>query len=351
MDERRRTHGRAPVRRRAAGGVSYRRPDWGPRLRAVHRHAVTVLAAAGVALSLGLIADTTVVDVPDPGRGALCPFRSPAVARSPVQPSTDPAALLWSDEFDGPAGATVDAERWFVHTGGLGWGDGELQAYTDLPTNVARDGAGNLLITARREPGAAGAEYTSGRISTCGALEFNHGRVEARIRVPSGQGLWPAFWLVGAEEPWPQHGEIDIMESVNDMRAVDFNAHQPLDDGGDWELALPAARLPGGTTWAGEFHVFAVDWTADELVWSVDGIELARTSRDDVPDGGRWVVDRSPQVVVLNLAVGGYPGAPDAGTPLPAAVQVDYVRIYANADTIVGYSSGAGSRGASGGSP
>lgn len=276
----------------------------------------------------------------------LAPAGGPAVSVCPAgvageesvpAPTQDPAAPVWADEFDGAADAPIDPTRWQVQTGGLGWGVGELQAYTDSPSNVSYSGEGELVLTARREPGAGGAEYTSARLSTCGTLEFTHGRVEARIALPRGQGLWPAFWLLGAQEPWPLHGEIDIVEAVNDMATADFNTHQPRPDGTDWERSASSAVHPSGS-WAGEYHVFAVDWTSDALVWSVDGTEYATLSRADTPPDGAWVIDRSPQVVVLNLAVGGeYPGPPTANSPFPAEMRVDYVRVYENSDTQVSY--------------
>ncbi len=131
---------------------------------------------------------------------SLCPFREAQAVGSAGPPGLadelDRSTPLWADEFDAPAGAPIDPLRWRVETGGLGWGVDELQAYTD--DNVAYSGNGQLIITARREPGDGGARFTSARVSTCGAFEFNHGRVEARIQIPRGQRLWPAFWLVGA---------------------------------------------------------------------------------------------------------------------------------------------------------
>lgn len=270
---------------------------------------------------------------------SLCPTRETPVA-SPTDDDEPGPGPLWSDEFDAAAGTPIDPSRWFVETGGLGWGVGELQAYTDSPTNVAYNGDGQLVITARREAGAGGAEFTSGRLSTCGAFEFNHGRVEARIQIPRGTGLWPAFWLVGADHPWPQHGEIDILEAVNEMAQIDFNTHQPQSDGTDWELSNSSPRHPSGT-WSGDYHVFAVDWTTDAITWSVDGVDYATITRDDTPDDGSWVVDSAPQTIVLNMAVGGnYPGPPDADSPFPSEMKVDWVRVYANDDTRVSYRAG-----------
>lgn len=310
-----------------------------PVVRRVRRPVLTTALGVMVAVVLLLVGQVAVreQDLSEPLVSQCAGRESPTVDAADVHVVPQPGMPIWRDEFDGPAGSAVDPSRWHAETGGLGWGVGELQAYTDRTANAALDGDGGMVITARREPGAGGARYTSARLSTCGSLEFNHGRVEARIRMTSGQGLWPAFWLLGARTPWPEHGEIDIMEAVNDMTRVDFTTHQPYDDGTNWQRSISSPAHPSGS-WAGGFHVFAVDWTADAIVWSVDGVEYATTTRADTPPDGRWVVDRSPQVVVLNLAVGGdYPGPPDAETPFPAEMTVDYVRVYANDDTRVSY--------------
>lgn len=268
---------------------------------------------------------------------------APGAASGPGQP-------LWSDEFDQPAGAALDRSKWAAMTGGLGWGEGELQAYTADPSNLSYNGAGQLVITAQRAAGAGGAEYTSARITTSGRLEFNHGRVEARIKIPRGTGLWPAFWLLGAQQPWPEHGEIDIFEGVNEMDRAQFNTHQPRSDGSDWEASHESPVAPGGT-WAGDYHVYAVDWTTDKIVWSIDGVRYATSTRNLTPSDGKWVVDTAPQAIVLNLAVGGMAGKPDQSTTLPARMLVDYVRVYPNADTVVqeepvGGNDGVGTQGA-----
>lgn len=292
------------------------------------------LGSVAVAVAVALVG-TTLATGPSPsGPGSsICPDRAPTAEEpGPVTVDRRSAAPLWADEFDDTTG-TVDPSRWLVETGGRGWGEGELQAYTDSPANLSVDG-GDLVITARREPGAGGAAFTSARISTCGTFEFTHGRVEARILLPRGQGLWPAFWLLGAQRPWPQHGEIDILEAVNEMSTIDFNTHQPLPDGTDWERSSSTPVHPSGS-WANDYHVFAVDWTVGAVEWSVDGVTYARTTRSDTPAGASWVLDDAPQVVVLNVAVGGYPGAPTAATALPAQMRVDYVRVFANADSAV----------------
>lgn len=282
----------------------------------------TASAAATAALAAYLL--TGWLALPGTGLSQAPDAEPPGAAGGPV----------WSDEFDRPGGAALDGSKWEALTGGLGWGDGELQAYTADPSNLSYNGEGQLVIAAQRAAGAGGAQYTSARITTSGRLEFNHGRVEARIRIPRGTGLWPAFWLLGAQQPWPEHGEIDIFEGVNSMDRAQFNTHQPRSDGSDWDAPHETPVALGGT-WADDYHVYAVDWTSDKIVWSIDDVRYATSTRNLTPSDGRWVVDTAPQAIVLNLAVGGMAGEPDDSTVLPARMLVDYVRVYPNADTVV----------------
>jgi beta-glucanase (GH16 family) len=235
----------------------------------------------------------------------------------------------FADEFDGRSGTAPDPDKWVVETGGLGWGGGtELQAYTKNSANVSIDGQGHLAITAHRESGAGGADYTSARLSTSGRFAFLHGRAEARVKLPAGQGLWSAFWLVGDHGPWPDHGEIDVVEGLNDVDRVHFDTHQPSDSNpAGWQPWLTSPVAPSGS-WSDAFHVYAVDWTDQTITWSIDGRTYATLDRKDTPSDGRWVLDRSPQIIVLNLAIGGWPGSPDDSTTFPATMLVDYVRVW-----------------------
>lgn len=258
---------------------------------------------------------------------------------------TDPAReLVWSEEFDGPAGAAPDPARWTHATGGGGWGNGELQGYTASTANAALDGEGRLAITARAEPGPGGTAYTSARITTEASMSVLHGYVEARIKLPQPtQGIWPAFWLLGDPAVgWPACGELDVLEAVNDLTEVSFNTHQPtiynvqpsaLDR---WQPSLPPASAPAGTSWADDWHRYAVDWTPHEIRWLIDGEVRAALRRRDRTGAQRWVLADQPQHVILNVAVGGsYPGPPDGTTALPRTMLIDYVRVYATADTTV----------------
>ena len=236
--------------------------------------------------------------------------------------------VVWSDEFDGAAGAAPDPSRWSHEVGNHGWGNRELQAYTNRPENAALDGGGHLVITARRERWT-GSEYTSARITTRGKFEQAYGRFEARMQLPSGRGLWPAFWLLGADfaqVTWPGCGEIDVMESrgAQPWRST-ASAHGPGYSAGS---ALTAAfDAPDGTTLADGFHDYAVEWEPEELRFSVDGAVFHTVRATRLPGGARWVFDH-PFFLILNVAVGGnYGGPPDATTPFPQTLRVDHVRV------------------------
>lgn len=246
-----------------------------------------------------------------------------------------PGPLVWSDEFDGPAGTAPDQQKWVHDVGGNGWGNGELQFYTEDGTNAALDGEGNLMITARQEQAAGRSchygpcRYTSARLSTADRFSQAYGRFEARLKVPAGRGLWPAFWMLGENlnrDGWPLSGEIDVMENVgSEPRTVWASLHGP---GYSRDQAVTGSySLPERQQLSDGFHVFAVDWAPDSITWYVDGKATFRTTRADVP--GPWVFDHE-FFLILNLAVGGsWPGAPDAATDFPQALLVDYVRVYA----------------------
>jgi beta-glucanase (GH16 family) len=235
---------------------------------------------------------------------------------------------VWSDEFDGPEGAAPDKSKWRLLEGGDGWGNDELQHYTGRSKNVRLDGNGNLAIEAHRERFGERA-FTSARITTAGLFARKWGRFEARIRLPAGRGFWPAFWMLGdAAETlgWPECGEIDIMEYVGkEPREVYGTIHGPGYSGSDSLGATLRSR--DGRDFAEDFHVFGVDWRPEGIRWIVDGEEYAALSPGDL--GGRaWVFD-APFSIILNLAVGGrWPGPPDAGTPFPNRLLVDWVRVY-----------------------
>lgn len=236
--------------------------------------------------------------------------------------------LTWSDDFNGTAGTAPDNTKWTfdIGTGSNGWGNQELQYYTNRSANVQQDGNGNLLITARSES-FAGSGFTSARIKTKGLFSQAYGRFEARIKTPTGPGIWPAFWMLGANidtKPWPLCGEIDIMEQRGQQPSVTHGTlHGPGYSGGNSigkAYALPNGRFDAN------YHVYAVEWGEGYIDFFVDSFLYQRLTPADVT--GQWVYDQ-PFFLILNVAVGGnFVGFPTAGTPFPQSMTVDYVRVY-----------------------
>jgi len=237
--------------------------------------------------------------------------------------------LVWSDEFDGAADQKPDAARWAFETGGNGWGNNELEFYTDRVENAALDGKGALVITARAET-YIGRNYTSARLKTQGKFEHAYGRFEARIQIPMGQGLWPAFWMLGNDigsASWPTCGEIDIMENVGkEPSTIHGTIHGPGYSGGNG-IGAPD-MLAGNARFADAYHVFAVEWETSAIRFYLDGKLYETRTPADLPKGAKWVYDHH-FFMLLNVAVGGqWPGNPDATTSFPQRMLVDYVRVY-----------------------
>ncbi|TRO67942.1 ricin-type beta-trefoil lectin domain protein [Streptomyces sp. IB201691-2A2] len=243
------------------------------------------------------------------------------------------AAVTFSDTFDGAAGSAVNSSKWQIETGD-NVNNHERQYYTSGANNAALDGQGHLVITARREnPNNyqcwyGRCEYTSARLNTAGKFTTTYGRVEARLKVPRGQGMWPAFWMLGndiGQVGWPNSGEIDIMENVGfEPSTVHGTLHGPGYSGSGGIGG--AYSLPGGQAFADAFHTFAIDWSPDAVTWSVDGNVYQRRTPADL--GGRQWVFNKPFFLILNLAVGGYwPGDPDGSTSFPQQLVVDEVKV------------------------
>lgn len=261
------------------------------------------------------------------------PAPSPSATAAPEPSPTATSTLLWADEFSGAAGSSPDPRTWTPETGGHGWGNNELQTYTGRPSNVSLDGTGALRITARRETytGTDGRtrDWTSARLFTKGLKEFQYGRVEARMKVPMGQGLWSAFWMLGFDNwtaGWPESGEIDVMETFNATTDVYTTVHGPSSTSPDGKYSI-GTWTPAAVAYGATYHVYAVDWRPGSITFLVDDRVVKVVRPTDVPAGGRWVYDK-PYYVLLNLAVGGWPGPPDTTTPNEASLLVDYVRVY-----------------------
>jgi beta-glucanase (GH16 family) len=230
--------------------------------------------------------------------------------------------LVWHDEFDGD---TIDDANWTYDLGAGGWGNGEAQYYTNRSDN-ARLEDGMLVIEARQEK-YMGSYYTSARLKSQGLQEFQYGRIEARLKVPAGKGLWPAFWMLGsnfAEVGWPDCGEIDIMEYVG--REPDLILGTMHGPGYSGALGLSHWNRQDYAI-ADDFHIYAVEWDEDQITWFYDGEEYGTYARSDIGER-EWVFDQ-PFFIILNLAIGGtLPGPVGLDTVFPAPYLVDYVRVF-----------------------
>ncbi len=253
----------------------------------------------------------------------------------PVASNPDPAGwkLAFADEFNAPAGSAPDATKWTYDLGGQGWGNNELQCYTDSRNNSFHDGQGNLIIRAVKEQttDAKGTtrDYSSARLLTKGLFSQTYGRFEARMQLPHGKGIWPAFWMLGdniSTRNWPTCGEIDIMEYLgHDTMTAYTTIHGPGYSGADG-LSKPF-KLTAAPSFADGFHTFAVEWSPDNITWSIDGTPCHTIVPADL-NGKEWVFN-TPFFMILNLAVGGnWPGSPDEHTTFPQEFRIDYVRAY-----------------------
>jgi len=251
---------------------------------------------------------------------------------------TADAAVVWNEEFNGAAGTGVDTSKWNFDTGGSGFGNQELEYYTSGTSNVAMDGQGHLVITARKGSGGHNdcwngtCQFTSGRIQTAGKFTQQYGHIEARIQVPNGSGLWPAFWMLGGSN-WPTDGEIDIMEVVGrDPNRLYGTLHGPGYSGANGY----GGNLVAGSPWYQAFHNFAVDWSANQIVWTVDGQEYFRAtpaSLQATKGNVSWVYNHA-FFIILNLAVGGNFGAGDpASLPAESKMLIDYVHVSTSSTT------------------
>jgi beta-glucanase (GH16 family) len=273
-------------------------------------------------------------------RPALALLGAAMAVLAAAAPARAQWTLAWSDEFNGPSGAAPDPAKWRYDTGGGGFGNGELQVYcapgsnaspcSAANTNIFQNGAGQLVIRARN----SGGTWTSGRMKTQGAAQFQYGRIEARLRLPVGAGLWPAFWMLGTDITsvgWPQCGEQDIMEWVQQYgpSTTSSTLHGPGYSGGGG-VGRTFTFPGGGRTDDGNFHVYGVIWSPNQMQFYRDDHTrpFVTFTPASIPGGTQWVFNH-PFFLILNLAVGGgFPGNPNSTTPNPASMLVDWVRVY-----------------------
>lgn len=273
-----------------------------------------------------------------------CPSAALALLLSSLLNAASPPgtafSLIWSDEFNSVAGAPPDPTKWNFDLGNGGWGNAEIENYTNSSANAFQDGRGNLVIRAIRD---SQGNYSSARLqsgaptasSHTADLSWQYGRIEARMKLPFGKGVWPAFWMLGeniASTPWPGCGEIDIMENFgafnNNAGVNNGTAHGPGYSGASGLTA--AYSLPFGRKVYDDYHVYAIEWSADSISWFVDGVSYKTITPSSLPASAPWVFN-SNFFILLNLAIGGpgtFLGTPDASVTFPQDLLVDYVRVY-----------------------
>lgn len=260
-----------------------------------------------------------------------CKPTEQAVLSSPSPPPPSPSAspdyvLVWADEFDQPDGSRPDPSRWNYSTGGYGWGNAELQSYTDRLDNAyIQDGM--LVIKAQEEDG----KYTSARLNTMVKGTWRYGRFEIRAKLPLTQGIWPAFWLLPSQAiygNWPSGGEIDIMEFIGREPG---RVYGTLHYGNPHTFVSGYYDLPSGQTFADNFHIFSLEWEPTEFRWYVDGHLYHRVSEwfTSAPHAAYPAPFDQKFYLIINVAVGGnWPGRPDETSVFPQYLYVDYARVY-----------------------
>jgi beta-glucanase (GH16 family) len=243
-------------------------------------------------------------------------------------------STLFNDDFTGAAGTSPASSRWGFATGGNGWGNNELESYTSRTSNAGLDGAGNLDVVARHETytGTDGItrNYTSARLTTVNTFSFQYGTATTRMQIPGGQGLWPAFWALGTNRStvgWPLCGEMDVMENHGDeLSTVHATVHAAL-QGLTTQEWNSSTQTDSTTPLSSSFHTYGLVWGPNAMAMTLDGHNYFSLSNADLPPTMLWNFNH-PFFLLLNLAVGGNtPGAPDATTPFPAVMAVDYVRV------------------------
>ena len=274
--------------------------------------------------------------------GAVSGDKDSTVATQTFSPNIASGTLVWSDEFTNTTGSNQqpDPTVWTYDTGNSGFGNQELENYcawgsATAPCNTASPnafiGTDNALHIVAQQPSAG--VYTSARMKSQGLFSFQYGRVEARMKLPESQGMWPAFWLLGntiATINWPACGELDVMEHID--------GSNPANEGFDWvQGSIHGTGLNGGIQYhpagfsATDWHTYGMIWTKGEIQYYIDSPTNIYASFPASSQQGTWPFDSGPEFLLINLAVGGsWPGNPDATTVFPGSVVVDYVRLYAN---------------------
>ena len=273
-------------------------------------------------------------------------FGSTALAKAQTVPTLPYTTLVWSDNFSGPAGSTPSSSNWTQNLGGGGWGNDELETYTNSTANSDLTGSDQLAITALktttnrgggRHGGGGGSSsssstsYTSARLVS--KASYTYGLFEANMEIPAGTGLWPAFWMLGANintVGWPECGEIDAMETIDqDPFTVYGTIHGP---DGNSSTDYPGDGLgvsdTTSTNLSSGFHTYSVQWSPNSVTWYLDGVSYGTVTSSDLTRGESWVLN-APENLILNLAVGGdWPGSPNSSTHFPAKLLVNWVKVY-----------------------
>jgi beta-glucanase (GH16 family) len=249
-----------------------------------------------------------------------------AVTETIVNPRSGPyTRLVWADEFNGPAATAPNPNNWTPDSYG-GCGGGTLSTNTLNTANAELDGHGNLAITADGGP-----SYYSAQLDGAGHLSFEYGEIEARIKIPAGSGLCSAFWLLGDSSApgscWPTCGEIDVMEAISSTPdALYATLHGPVagsDNFQQWQ-----GLLDSPTPFSDGYHTYGLIWQPNLLTWTFDGVPYAEATPSSLPPGAQWVFSGHTFHIMLDLAVGGWPGAPAAGAPFPQTLDINWVRLY-----------------------
>ncbi|MFK7928654.1 MAG: family 16 glycosylhydrolase [Myxococcota bacterium] len=261
----------------------------------------------------------------------ICAITALLLSSCATTETEDRWKLVWQDNFEGAAGSAINADTWSfdvgIGPGEDGWGNQQLEYNTDGTNIVSLNGDGQLRIVARKEA-FEGQDWTSGRIKTKDKIDFTYGAIEAGIKLPEGKGLWPAFWMLGAnidEVGWPTCGEIDIMEfRGNEPDTILGTIHGPGYSGG----GAVGGKITSDEKWSDNYHIYRIEWDVQHIAWYVDGELYYTAHAGKTPAQTPWVFNHD-FFLILNLAVGGqFLDNPDASTPVENEMLVDFVRVF-----------------------